>query len=334
MTLPNAPGTIRIPSCRREAAASCQKVRSRAVLLFTLCLTCAGSSLVRAEVLALIAFDENITASPEQVADYVAVSRAEVLFQGELLRPGTSPVNGLLLHATEEQFVFLASAPGMFPFPFSYLPYTNLGLEHLGYGCPFMEPGLDVKTCLTSAWTTAATGVDAAAVVQAVQEAGGTAESTGYAFVPAGKLQVLATDPRVGTLQLIAPFGGGPGEYNDDLYFQWLYLGRNHRFEVLLSVESERVPDTGSLSRSGKRTYLSRDGGAFWIFEPENTEVFIKVLDGCSLNGHYWLFLSGLTDLGTNLQIWDYGSRQVRTISTEEGAPYPSLFDNQAFPCS
>jgi hypothetical protein len=307
-------------------------------LLALLLLATGTSHVVSAEVLALIAFDENITWSPEQVADLVAASGADVLFQGQLLRPSRSPVDGLLLRTTEEQFAFLASGPGMLPFPFSYLPSTNESLAPLGYGCSYLDPGLDIGSCLAHVWTTAAPEGSEAAALQAIQEVGGIAESTGHAFVPAGQLANLAADARIGAVQLVVPYGGYvPGPFpsdDDEIYFRQLFLGSGHRFLIQLTVESERVPNDGLLSRSGKRLYVSRDGGAFWIFEPANPEVFVKLLDGCSLNGHYWLFVSGLTDLGTRLGVSDFGSETVRIIETSDGEPYPSVFDTEAFPCN
>lgn len=41
----------------------------------------------------------------------------------------------------------------------------------------------------------------------------------------------------------------------------------------------------------------------FWFFERGNPEVLVKVLDGCGLNGHRWVFASGATDLGYEFKV-------------------------------
>ena len=33
----------------------------------------------------------------------------------------------------------------------------------------------------------------------------------------------------------------------------------------------------------------SADSGLLWFFAPDNWELMVKVLDGCALNGHYWV---------------------------------------------
>jgi hypothetical protein len=46
-------------------------------------------------------------------------------------------------------------------------------------------------------------------------------------------------------------------------------------------------------------------GGLFWFFSPDNPEVLIKILDGCGVNGHFWLFSSAATNLGMMTMVTD-----------------------------
>ena len=39
-------------------------------------------------------------------------------------------------------------------------------------------------------------------------------------------------------------------------------------------------------------------GGLFWFFSQDNPEVLIKILNGCGLNNHYWIYSSAGTNLG------------------------------------
>ena len=41
------------------------------------------------------------------------------------------------------------------------------------------------------------------------------------------------------------------------------------------------------------------------LLSPANLEIFVKVIDGCGFNGHYWVFASGLTNLGVSLRVTD-----------------------------
>ncbi|MDE2976440.1 MAG: hypothetical protein OXU63_02840, partial [Acidobacteriota bacterium] len=55
----------------------------------------------------------------------------------------------------------------------------------------------------------------------------------------------------------------------------------------------------------------SGDSAVFHFFGPDNLEVFAKVLNGCAIDGSFWVYASGLTDLPIRLQIWQ-----------SRGAPY------------
>lgn len=73
------------------------------------------------------------------------------------------------------------------------------------------------------------------------------------------------------------------------------------------------------------------DTGAFWFFHPGNLELFLKALDACSINGHYWLFVSGLTDVEVDLRV---GHRDtVVHYHKPLGVPFETFADVEAFPC-
>jgi hypothetical protein len=50
---------------------------------------------------------------------------------------------------------------------------------------------------------------------------------------------------------------------------------------------------------------LTTDTGAFWFFSAGNAELLVKVLDGRAVNGHWWVFFGGLTDLEYDLTVTD-----------------------------
>ena len=79
----------------------------------------------------------------------------------------------------------------------------------------------------------------------------------------------------------------------------------------------------------------SQQSGLLYFFEPSNAEVLIKVLDGCGVNGHRWVFVAPVTDLAFNLTVvspnpdeepWTHSNRLSQTASPKS--------DTSAFACS
>ncbi|MYF95156.1 MAG: PKD domain-containing protein, partial [Holophagales bacterium] len=83
---------------------------------------------------------------------------------------------------------------------------------------------------------------------------------------------------------------------------------------------------TGRVVRAG-----TNDSGMFWFFTPSNWEVLIKVLDGCALNGHVWVFGASTTDLGYSIRLTDTLTGTVREYGNEPGMPAPAITDVAAF---
>ncbi len=71
--------------------------------------------------------------------------------------------------------------------------------------------------------------------------------------------------------------------------------------------------------------------GNFYFFGRENWEMLVKVLDGCAINGHYWVYVSAATDVSWDLSIEDTESGEVWTRSHPGGSPSPAITDTQAF---
>ena len=82
---------------------------------------------------------------------------------------------------------------------------------------------------------------------------------------------------------------------------------------------------------SGAAERLTGRSGDFWFFEPDNVEMVVKVLDGCALNGHLWVFAAGLTDLQVTMTVRDLSSGKVRNWSNPRGTPFEPILDKEAF---
>jgi hypothetical protein len=94
----------------------------------------------------------------------------------------------------------------------------------------------------------------------------------------------------------------------------------NGRFAVTLGWEAP-----GS---AGAPVGLS---GLGHLFLSPAIEAVVKVLDGCSINGAFWVFATGLTNVKTTLTVKDSLTLQERTYTTAQGQPFQPIQDTQAF---
>ena len=78
---------------------------------------------------------------------------------------------------------------------------------------------------------------------------------------------------------------------------------------------------------------LTRDTGTFWFFDPANLELTVKVLDGCSVNQRYWVFLSGLTDVEVRVEVEDVVTGTIKTYTHDGNGPFATRLDTNAFVC-
>ncbi|MEM7349295.1 MAG: hypothetical protein AAF657_00720 [Acidobacteriota bacterium] len=75
----------------------------------------------------------------------------------------------------------------------------------------------------------------------------------------------------------------------------------------------------------------SDDSGLFWFFGPNNWEVLIKILDGCSINNRYWVFSAATTNVEYSLEITDTQTRAIRTYTNPLGISAAAVTDTDAF---
>lgn len=104
---------------------------------------------------------------------------------------------------------------------------------------------------------------------------------------------------------------------------------QQERFEV----RSEWQDFQGN-NGAGRALGLTPDSGTFWFFSPDNVELIVKVLDACGVNGHYWLFAAGLTDVEVHLKVDDTGIGRTRSYFHSAGRPFQTVRDIRAFRCA
>jgi hypothetical protein len=128
----------------------------------------------------------------------------------------------------------------------------------------------------------------------------------------------------IGILWTVAGLGIGfaqPCVQND----QTLCLN-DDRFAVTARFRTANTGETDATA-----VELTGDSGYFWFFNPANIEVVIKVLSGCSLNQHYWVFATGLTNVEVTLFVTDTTTDTLKTYTNQLGVAFAPIQDTSAF---
>ncbi len=106
----------------------------------------------------------------------------------------------------------------------------------------------------------------------------------------------------------------------------------DRRFEVEVTFET-----AGAAPASGHAVPLASlgvaAGGLFWFFDPTNPEMLVKVLNGCSLGGHYWVFSAAGTNVGLTTTVTDTATGARKTYVNPIGTAAPPVQDTSALPC-
>jgi hypothetical protein len=76
----------------------------------------------------------------------------------------------------------------------------------------------------------------------------------------------------------------------------------------------------------------STGSGLFWFFSPDNWEVMVKVVDGCTLNGAFWVFSAATTNVFYRLEVIEVTTGITKVYFNYPGPPAPAVTDTAAFP--
>lgn len=100
------------------------------------------------------------------------------------------------------------------------------------------------------------------------------------------------------------------------------------RFQVQVSWE-----DFQGNTGVGQQVEIPGSGssGLFFFFAPDNLEMLIKVLDGCALNDHHWVFFAATTTLRFEVIVTDTYTGERRTYRNALGRPADARTDTAAF---
>ncbi len=110
------------------------------------------------------------------------------------------------------------------------------------------------------------------------------------------------------------------------------------RYTLCLQEERYAVEVTWRTRRdeTGRGVVLqdrTDDSGMFWFFNADNWEILVKVLDGCHINEHRWVFAASTTDVEYEMTVTDtLGVDPPRTYRNTLGRAAPAISDTAAFP--
>ena len=145
----------------------------------------------------------------------------------------------------------------------------------------------------------------------------------------AGEFELRADGP--GTARPVACFVGDEPYFSDDVPLASLSLLRD-QFCVAVDWRDFR----GNAGFGKPVGHRSEDSGMFWFFSRNNWELMVKVLDGCAINNHYWVFMAATTNVEFNTVVYkDIGSPEgsMKTYQNPLGVAAPAVTDTSAFSC-
>jgi len=142
------------------------------------------------------------------------------------------------------------------------------------------------------------------------------------------------TDPRNGltrrridglaAYQYLAGGGGGSCVNSDTV----ICLQSDDRFEVRVEWHGFEETQYHPAFVSSLRT---SDSGIFFYSDPSNLEFLIKVLNGCWLNDHYWVFFAATTNVAFIVTVTDTETGASKIYFNSEGHPADAVTDTVAF---
>jgi hypothetical protein len=105
-----------------------------------------------------------------------------------------------------------------------------------------------------------------------------------------------------------------------------LCLGASSRFKVIASYDAG-----GGNAGASHAVGLTSDTGYLWFFAAANVEAIVKVVDGCGLNGNYWVFAGGLTNVAVTITVTDTTTNTTKTYRNPAQTAFQPIQDTSAF---
>lgn len=106
----------------------------------------------------------------------------------------------------------------------------------------------------------------------------------------------------------------------------------NGRFKVQIGWRN--AEDATGVASAVDVSSVTPTSGLFWFFDRNNWEVLVKVLEGCSFNGNYWVFAAATTDLEYQLLVIDSETGNGAVYENPLGTASAAVTDTEALPCA
>jgi Concanavalin A-like lectin/glucanases superfamily len=104
-----------------------------------------------------------------------------------------------------------------------------------------------------------------------------------------------------------------------------LCLGPSGRFAVVASYKTASASGNASVV-----PFSTSESGLFTFFSPTNWEAVVKVINGCGLTSHWWVFAGGLTDQHVELEVSDLPHGVTKRYFNYAGVPFAPITDVNA----
>ncbi|MES1245986.1 MAG: fibronectin type III domain-containing protein [Acidobacteriota bacterium] len=151
----------------------------------------------------------------------------------------------------------------------------------------------------------------------------GLAPATGYAF------RVRAVNDGGASAysnEAIASTNGPVGPCVADAHTLCL-LG--DRFRVQVAWETT----DGATGQASVVPGASDNSGVLWFFNEDNWEMLLKVIDGCTVTNHYWVFFAATTNVEFVVTVTDTQTGAVKTYLNPQGNSADAVTDTNALAC-
>ena len=102
---------------------------------------------------------------------------------------------------------------------------------------------------------------------------------------------------------------------------------RGRRF----AIEIDWTDFEGNTGQARPVPVTNDESGLFWFFNDDNWEMLVKVLDGCEVNGHFWVFAATASTVGFTLRVRDLASGTVSEYHNPLGQAAEAIADVRAF---
>jgi hypothetical protein len=159
------------------------------------------------------------------------------------------------------------------------------------------------------------------------------AKAVMHSTIPPGTPDTPQTDD-IQAIQYYYPGSGGVPCTPDATTF--CANGNRFKVQVQWTSPSSTAPATervfaATASGAGQAVALTSDTGYFWFFSANNVEMVVKVVDGRAVNGKFWVFAGGLTNVNVVITVTDTVTGTVKTYVNPQGTAFAPIQDTGAF---